>query len=230
MQRLILCLVVVLAIALQLVAAAPHHGSHKKHHHHKQHQQSTKKHHHEAPKHVSSQAPKHTKAPKHTPTQAPKHKPTHATTPRAKSPTSTSKAGLSAKDQQAILNLHNKFRAAHQAPPLKWDTKVAAYAQKWTSHCVFQHSQGQYGENLAMGYSNWADAITAWYDEYKQYSYNNPGFGESTGHFTQVVWRTSTKLGCGVSSCNGRPIYSCNYNPPGNMIGDFKKNVLPTKK
>jgi hypothetical protein len=37
-----------------------------------------------------------------------------------------------------------------------------------------------------------------WYDEVKFYNYNNPGFGMSTGHFTQLVWIGSNALGCGI--------------------------------
>lgn len=47
---------------------------------------------------------------------------------------------------------------------------------------------------------------TAWvcvcrYNEYSQYNYNYPGFSEATGHFTQVVWKATTQLGCAVKVC-----------------------------
>ncbi|KAG1462416.1 hypothetical protein G6F56_005521 [Rhizopus delemar] len=130
-----------------------------------------------------------------------------------------------------ILKKHNTVRAKHHAPALKWNKKLASYAQKWSNGCVFEHSQGQYGENLGLGYANWGQLITSgWYDEYKDYDYNNPGFGMDTGHFTQVVWKGTTEIGCGVKVCDnlgkGYKLYTCSYNAPGNYEGEFAANVL----
>ncbi|ORZ01700.1 CAP domain-containing protein [Syncephalastrum racemosum] len=141
-------------------------------------------------------------------------------------------SAISAKSAKNVLKVHNKYRAKHSAPALKWNSTLEHYAQHWSNACDFKHSQGPYGENLAMGYSNWNDAIAAWYNEGEQYSYNNPGFSSSTGHFTQVVWKSTTQIGCGVKKCpDGSKMYTCSYSPPGNVVtadnSFFKKNVLP---
>ncbi|KAI9251723.1 CAP domain-containing protein [Sporodiniella umbellata] len=130
-----------------------------------------------------------------------------------------------------ILKKHNAVRAKHHAPALKWNRKLASYAQNWSNRCVFQHSQGDYGENLGLNYANWGQLITnGWYNEYKKYDYNNPGFGMATGHFTQVVWKGTTEVGCGVTVCDnigkGYKLYTCSYNTPGNYQGEFETNVL----
>jgi hypothetical protein len=62
------------------------------------------------------------------------------------------------------------------------------------------------GENLArnsnvatLGESSWAS--DTWYAEINDpgYDFNNPGFSNGIGHFTQMVWKDTQKLGCGVS-------------------------------
>ena len=67
-----------------------------------------------------------------------------------------------------------------------------------------------------------------WYGEVKQYAFPDGGFSMETGHFTQVVWRGTTQLGCGVSTCRGMDIWVCEYDPPGNVQGQYRQNVLPT--
>jgi hypothetical protein len=74
------------------------------------------------------------------------------------------------------------------------------------------------------------------YDEIRYYNFNNPGFSSATGHSTQVVWRSSTSLGCAVQSCNNglsgagysqASLVVCRYSPAGNVLGSFPANVLP---
>ena len=62
-------------------------------------------------------------------------------------------------------------------------------------------------------------ATKAWYDEIKDYDYKNPGFAMDTGHFTQVVWKGTGKVGFGYAS-NGNTCYvTARYSPPGNYMG-----------
>ena len=66
-----------------------------------------------------------------------------------------------------------------------------------------------------------------WYDEVKDYNYVRPGFSMGTGHFTQVVWKSSTEVGFGVARASNGSYYAVgNYYPPGNMYGQFPQNVL----
>lgn len=135
---------------------------------------------------------------------------------------------------KSIVNTVNKLRAKHHAPAVKWDKTLASYAQKWSNKCQWKHSQGPYGENLAYGYPNWTAVINGWYDEVKDYDYSKPGFSSDTGHFTALVWKSTTKIGCGVKTCDnlfkGAKLYTCSFAPPGNIVGDnnkyFIQNVL----
>lgn len=130
-------------------------------------------------------------------------------------------------DLKAVLDTHNHYRARFGAAPLSWSSRIAAGAQAYSANCVFEHSGADgLGENLSWNYKSWAAAIRAWMeDEEGLYDFNNPGFSHETGHFSQVVWKATTELGCGASSCGGEPLYMCQYSPPANVEGKFEENV-----
>lgn len=136
------------------------------------------------------------------------------------------------KDKESVLAAHNAYRAQHHAPKLVWDDSMARYATRYASKCKFQHSHGPYGENLAAGFKSVNLAVSKWYNEKNQYSFSNPGFSKTTGHFTQLVWKSTERLGCGYVSCNGEngipgKYLVCEYSPAGNVIneGFFEENV-----
>lgn len=125
-----------------------------------------------------------------------------------------------------MLSVHNSKRAKHCVPALKWSATLAEGARVWARKCKFQHSSGAYGENLAMGAPLSAKgAVRLWYDEVSSYNYSSGAFSARTGHFTQVIWKSSTQLGCGKAQCGGQTLYVCRYSPPGNYSGEFVENV-----
>ncbi|XP_074653023.1 uncharacterized protein LOC141907305 isoform X2 [Tubulanus polymorphus] len=85
------------------------------------------------------------------------------------------------------------------------------------SYLVFSDSSGRFpvGQNLAKGHSSWKSAITDWFNEYKNFKYNKKRTGV-IGHFTQVVWASTNRVGCGFSLCPIGRIWACNYAPAGN--------------
>lgn len=135
----------------------------------------------------------------------------------------------------------------HQVDAVTWDDTLVEYAQSYIDELEgtdsdacsgnLVHSGGSYGENLAWGtFSSAADAVTAWYDENVNYNYADPGPSTETYlHFTQLVWKSSTAMGCVVKSCDGGAIYViCEYDPAGNVYGTgddeytyFLENVFP---
>jgi pathogenesis-related protein 1 len=135
-----------------------------------------------------------------------------------------------------MTEAHNAARAAvmpaatPEIPPLSWDGTVADYAQSWASGCQFMHSGGQYGENIYASTADTAppDVVAAWVAEDADYDYATNTCTNVCGHYTQVVWRDSVHLGCGVANCTtGSPfggsgswqLYVCDYDPPGNFDG-----------
>lgn len=127
------------------------------------------------------------------------------------------------------IDRHNNDRSKHSAPELAWNQTLADYAKKYlkNQNCVFAHSGGPYGENIAMGYDSAEDAIKAWYEENKQYNFKIAKFSESTGHFTQMVWKSSTQIGCADVDCGDKGTFmACEYFPRGNVMGQFVENVL----
>ena len=125
-----------------------------------------------------------------------------------------------------MLSVHNSKRAQHCVPALGWSASLAEGAKTWASKCKFQHSSGNYGENLAMGVPLSAkQAVRLWYNEVSNYNYSTGKFSLRTGHFTQVIWKNSSKVGCGKAQCNGQTLYVCRYSPPGNYVGEFIANV-----
>ncbi|ODV83196.1 hypothetical protein CANARDRAFT_203592, partial [[Candida] arabinofermentans NRRL YB-2248] len=129
----------------------------------------------------------------------------------------------------AILAEHNIKRALHGVDDLSWDSTLASYAQayadKYDCSGTLTHSGGKYGENLALGYTT-TGSVDAWYSEGDDYSY---GSGCSVyDHFTQVVWASTTKVGCGYKYCSSYwgTYIVCSYDPAGNVVGECDANVL----
>ncbi|XP_010245650.1 PREDICTED: basic form of pathogenesis-related protein 1-like [Nelumbo nucifera] len=126
------------------------------------------------------------------------------------------------------LHAHNIVRSEVGVGPLTWDSKVAAYAHNYASQrigdCKLEHSDGPYGENIAGGGDPFpgVDAVKMWASEKQYYDYaSNSCIGGECGHYTQVVWRNSVRLGCAKVHCNNGGIFIiCNYDPPGNYIGE----------
>jgi len=64
------------------------------------------------------------------------------------------------------------------------------------------------------------DVVQAWYDEVKWYDYetNSCEKGQMCGHFTQVIWNTTSEVGCAAMACDDRSqVWVCEYTTPGNV-------------
>ncbi len=139
-----------------------------------------------------------------------------------------------------MTTAHNEVRReVEPAPteplrPLSWDAAIAAEAQAYADACRYRHSGGELGENLFAVAGRTAtveEVVAAWGDEDADFDLqtNRCEPGKKCGHYTQLVWRDTTHLGCGVAVCTeGSPFegftewqyWVCNYDPPGNWVGE----------
>lgn len=140
-----------------------------------------------------------------------------------------------------LLQSVNKYRSYHCSPETQWSTTVQTSAQNWADFLAknnaFYHSFGKYGENLAIMFDESAqedktnitiNAIKSWYSEVENYDFDNPGWGWSTGHFTQLVWKSTKYVGVGIAvNSFKRVIVVMQFDPPGNVnsVGEFIENV-----
>lgn len=152
--------------------------------------------------------------------------------------------GLTRKEQVEMVKSHNAWRQRVGAPDLTWSNTLATTAQHYATTlsqvgCEMRHSGNGYGENLywsspnIKSYSSGRkiyelkavsakDVAKPWADEIKDYDYYNNTCrqGSMCGHYTQMVWKSTTEVGCGKAICsNNAQIWVCNYNPAGNVVG-----------
>ncbi|PZR10803.1 MAG: hypothetical protein DI536_19200 [Archangium gephyra] len=140
--------------------------------------------------------------------------------------------------QQSAVDAHNVERANAMPAPspalplVSWSASAASLAEDWARRCVFEHRDpSDLGENLhaSSREPTITEVIQGWAAEKSDYTYttNTCRVGKQCGHYTQVVWRSSVGIGCATQRCTtGSPFGSgtwflvvCNYDPPGNFIG-----------
>lgn len=129
-----------------------------------------------------------------------------------------------------IVAAHNQVRTKVGVPPLVWSDELAQVAQSWANQLItrgeFAHSRNNsYGENLyeisGSGASSNADrVVSAWAAESASYRYASNSCAGVCGHYTQIVWKQTQTVGCGVARDSNREVWVCNYAPFGNIIGE----------
>jgi len=149
---------------------------------------------------------------------------------------------LSTQDLINITNHINTYRQKHKSKLISHNPIILQFSQSYSDTLLntntFSHSNNKsYGENLYKSFSSKAvssqdlvthvkKAIDSWYNEIKYYNFETAQFSSQTGHFTQLVWNNSTEYGVGISYKGGEVVVCMNYNPRGNILGQFKQNVI----
>lgn len=151
---------------------------------------------------------------------------------------------------EGIVAEHNAVRDGLGLPALTWDDDLAAQAQDWADeltnaeNCgtIFHRQPNSYGENIAAfassqnPVSDQAQAVDGWAAEVACWAHGafmttdscdmgctDAMNSSGCGHYTQLVWENTQRVGCGVATCsNGAydtDVWVCNYDPPGNVVG-----------
>ncbi|WP_309627209.1 CAP domain-containing protein [Brevundimonas sp.] len=134
-----------------------------------------------------------------------------------------------------LLAAHNRARAQDNARPLIWSETLEAEARDWAVELIdsgrFAHDPRPHGhgENLWMGWGARAftpeDMVGDWVKERASYrpgvfpNVSRTGDWIAVGHYTQLIWRDTTHVGCAVESRGDRAVLACRYSPPGNIDG-----------
>ena len=140
-----------------------------------------------------------------------------------------------------MLAAHNQWRREVGSPPVKWSANLAASARAWAdrlqqAQCALAHSATRdTGENLyfasPLRYSNGETRLQSitptrvagsWASEKPHYdgAAHRCAPGKVCGHYTQMVWRTTTEIGCARAVCADlSQVWVCHYAPAGNWRG-----------
>ncbi|XP_059702877.1 glioma pathogenesis-related protein 1-like [Haemorhous mexicanus] len=143
------------------------------------------------------------------------------------------------------VQTHNTLRSKVDPPAsnmlyMSWDPDLAKTAKAWAKKCLFKHNihlkeRGKVHPRFATAGENiWTGtisvftvkaALASWFHEVESYDYDSNKCTKVCGHYTQVVWATSYKVGCAVHYCptmqyiniRNAAHFICNYGPPGNF-------------
>ena len=135
-----------------------------------------------------------------------------------------------------LLAQHNVERRQASVPVLAWDPALAQGAQVYANELarlnLLRHSskvvRRGLGENLWMGtrdYFRPARMVGAWASERSMF---NPGIFPAVsrtgnwadvGHFTQMIWPGTQRVGCAIAKSASADVLVCRYWPSGNVDG-----------
>ena len=135
-----------------------------------------------------------------------------------------------------LLVLHNRERAAVGAAPLSWDRGLAAAAAGYgpalarrgrLAHSPPESRPGE-GENLWMGtrgaYSL-EEMVGGWAAEKRLFvpgTFPDVSRSEAwsdVAHYTQMIWPSTTRVGCALHASARWDFLVCRYAPTGNVVG-----------
>ena len=139
-------------------------------------------------------------------------------------------SALTDAERQTLVDAHNAWRRRYGTADVVWSDSLGAYAQAWADHLAAEgmalrhRSPNTFGENLF-----WAkgarrsvqDVVDAWGSEEKLYDHAENNWWPRAAHFSQLIWKSTREVGCGVARVGDQEIWVCNYDPRGNWSGEL---------
>jgi pathogenesis-related protein 1 len=154
--------------------------------------------------------------------------------------------GAAPANESAWLVPMNQTRTNVNEAPLVWDPVAAQVALTYANQCNYMHNlnagaqymalggKSRLGEDIAAGAptESIAAAVNSWVGEVADYNHatNTCAAGKVCGHYTQIVWSTTTGVGCAQVSCTTNSPFGafasgkwqfevCDFSPAGNIVG-----------
>ncbi len=139
--------------------------------------------------------------------------------------------------RRTMLLTHATARAVVGVPPLAWSEDLAAGARLQAEDLAREGRFDHGGRNAAprgVGENLWAgtrggfsygEMVAAWLDESRDYvnvpapRFSRTGTWQDVGHYSQMVWRHTTEMGCALATGSSEDVLVCRYAPAGNVIG-----------
>lgn len=145
-------------------------------------------------------------------------------------------------DFAGMLAVHNRARAAVRVVPLTWSAALSAEAQQWADQLTREQCALRYdpdpqrrettGQNLFRAYGSTpyagykrspANAAARWLRDSEQYDHGShrcrDSLGSQCGPYLQMIWETTTAMGCGRARCEQAEVWVCHYAPRGGQEG-----------
>ena len=151
--------------------------------------------------------------------------------------------------RKSVLNVHNILRSTHETQELNLNNKLNEMAQTFAEKCaassdgeiccldLYKNDEnGEYemiGHNIAVikNNNNVLEICQKWYNEKYNYNFDSNKYIDKTGHFTQMIWKSTTDIGIGYKeSQDGIKYFIVYYYPAGNIFNKFKENVNKEKQ
>jgi hypothetical protein len=139
---------------------------------------------------------------------------------------------------ERLLAAHNRERTGAGIPALAWDPVLAAEAASWGRQLAasgeFEHAPDRGGED-PQGENLWAgtpgayapeEMVDGWIEEKKHFRPgrfpDNSATGDfaDVGHYTQLMWRESDRVGCALAAGKDEEVLVCRYRTAGNVVGE----------
>ncbi|KAI3357802.1 hypothetical protein L3Q82_016190 [Scortum barcoo] len=152
------------------------------------------------------------------------------------------RGAISSREINALLDYHNRVRSQVFPPAanmefMVWDEGLAKSADSWASRCIWDHGPTQaikyMGQNLSVTsgrYQSITDLVKSWYEERHHFSYPNRCSGYVCSHYTQMVWASTSRMGCAVRKCSSMYVFGSTWQEATLLVCNYSINYTSSEE